>query len=627
MLRINTKPSLYRDFALLSVLIVCILLIVAIWVSYETYQDHAEKIIKQLENEAVRIDRTLIIEIERASYLVESLGRQIFYDGGANKDKIAKLFSSFDKSVNPKNSEFFWINKDQFIVLSSRRGFIEKPVDVSDRDYMKKSITTPWEIHIGQPILSRVSNKWAVPIGMGINDDDNNFLGTVIITLDINSFSREINNVIKQDGISFAVTNQAFTLLTEQEQSKNFFTRTFNISKLAALDFQKDLGGVYSRGNLFDPERIFAYYERSSQYPYIIFVGYDGTTSINTIRTILLPRLFQIVVIALFLLSILWMVRKRIIQPVISLTESTASIVRGKGYKPISENGPTEIEQLAFEIRRMGDYIAERKRIEAELQQKNSILLKIRESAKVTNDIKAQFFEQVGQALIQPANSIRESSESLKNQLFGPIGSLKYSEISHEIYRQSQDILDMLQDVLAISKAETGLLALNDAPVDIPFIIQKCIRLMHERTRFANIDVIQDISPDLPKIMADELRIKQLLLNVMMGAANQLASGDVIRIDAKATHEEFTIRIDYRPQQAPDQGPTLKRATQFSADLGRLGRQENESGPQTNKGLGLALSQLIIAMHGGSLDIKTALDGSVTILLHFPASRMIEMHG
>lgn len=625
MLGINTKPSLYRDFALLSVLIVMILFIVAIWVSYETYQDHAEKIIKQLENEAVRIDRTLIIEIERASYLVESLGRQIFYDGTSKKDKISNLFNSFDKSANPKNSEFFWVNKNQEIVLSSRGGFTEKPIDVSDRDYMKKSITAPWQIHIGQPILGRTSEKWTMPIGMGISDDDGNFLGAVVITLDINSFSREINNVIKQDGISFAVTNQAFTLLTEQDRSKDFFTKTFNISRLATLDFQKDYGGVYSRGDLFNPDKVFAYYERSSQYPYIIFVGYDGTTSINTIRTILLPRLFQIIVIALFLLSILWMVRKRIIQPVISLTESTASIVRGKGFQPISDNGPAEIEQLAFEIRRMGEYIVERKRIEAELQQKNSVLLKIRESAKITNDIKAQFFEQVGQALIQPASTIREYAESLKNELFGPIGSVKYSEISQDIFRSSQDMLDMLQDVLAISKAETGLLALNDSAVDIPFIIQKCIRLMHERTRFSGIDVIQDIPAELPKLMADELRLKQLLLNVMMGAASQLEANDVIRIDANTNHEQFTIRIGYRPRGAENNPATIQRAVHFSADLSRNGR--SDSSAQSTKGLGLALSQLIIAMHGGSLDMKTATDGSVTISLIFPLIRIVEAHG
>ena len=64
-----TKPSLSRDFALLSGLIVFILLMVSVWVTVETYQAHSDRIIKQMEGEATRVDRAMIIEIERASYL------------------------------------------------------------------------------------------------------------------------------------------------------------------------------------------------------------------------------------------------------------------------------------------------------------------------------------------------------------------------------------------------------------------------------------------------------------------------------------------------------------------------------------------------------------------------------
>jgi signal transduction histidine kinase len=545
MFNINTKPSLYRDFALLSALIIFMLFLVSIWVSYKTYQEHSADILKQLENESVRIDRALIIEIERASYLLESIARQINSEGSEDISNIQQLFNSFDKSSYPRNSEFFWIDADQKILISSREGILEKPIDVSDRDYMKRAITSPWNIHIGQPTEGRVTSKWVMPIAIGLTDTEDHFRGVVLISLDINSFSREIHKVIQQDGINFAITNSAFTLLTEISEKPYFFEKHFDLKQLAKLDFSESPNGTYSRASFWDKDNIFAYYEKSSQYPYIIFVGYDANASREIVHGILFPRLLQIGIITIFLVSILWTVRKRIIQPVIALTDRTAQIVRGKSFSREQGAGPLEIEMLADEISRIYNYIQERRRIEHELSAKNTELLKIRESAEMTNQIKAQFFEQVGNALMQPASAISEYAESFHNELFGPMGSQKYTDVAEKLHWQAAIILDLLQDVLNISRAESGLLALQESEIELPLVIKKCIRLLHERSRFQSVEVVQDYDEELPQLWADELRIKQLLLNLLSGASGQLKAGDVIRIRSTLLREGMAIRMEY----------------------------------------------------------------------------------
>lgn len=624
MLGIHTKPSLYRDFALLSALIVFILFLVSVWVSYETYQEHSKDIIKQLENETVRIDRSLIVEVERASYLLESIARQINHTGTTNHSMILQLFNSFDKSSYPRNSEFFWVNTDQMIVLSSRKGVLKKPIEVSDRDYLKKAITTPWTVHIGQPVEGRASNRWVMPMAIGLSNEQGDFLGALVISLDINSFSKDINHVIQHEGISFAITNEAFTLLTEISEHPHFFQKFFNLQTLAKIDFKTHPKGVYSQTNLMKPGTIYAFYEKSLEYPYIIFVGYDSTLSAHAIRGILLPRLLQIIVITAFLVSILWTVRKRIIQPVITLTKLTSRIIHGEKFSPVMAKGPIEIENLAAEISRIGSYIDERRRIERELSSKNIELLKIRESAEMTNEIKAQFFEQVGNALMQPATAIIEYAESLRNELFGALGNAKYNEISEKMFWQATTIIDLLNDILAISRAESGLLALNESAVEVPLVIKKCIRILVERSKFQSVEILQDYDDNLPLIRADELRIKQLFLNLLSGAASQVAAGDAIRIRSQMRREGLMIKLEYNlsntPSDAQNSRNTGLNLNKFS---GIATKRAIGAHSETSLGLGFALNQLIVSMHEGTLDVKTNADRKVTVTVTLPEKRVI----
>lgn len=619
MLNIHAKPSLYRDFALLSALIVFILLMVSVWVSYETYQEHSKDILQRLENESLRIDRSLIVEVERASYLLESVARQISNIGTQDTDKISQLFHSFDKSSYPRNSEFFWVSPQQKITISSRRGILEKPIEISDRDYMKKAITSAWTAHIGQPVKGRMSGKWVIPIAMGMNDESGNFLGALGISLDVTSLTDDIQKVIHTPGINIAITNQAFTLLTEISDQPDFFRRSFDLERLAAIDYTAHPNGVYSRGQLFNPRSIYAYYEKSVHYPYIILLGYDATLSAHAIRSILLPRLLQIIVITLFLVSILWTVRKRIIQPVITLTHDSARIIHGEPFTTSLTQVPVEVEQLAAEISRIDRYIAERRRIERELTTKNSELLKIRESAEMTNEIKAQFFEQVGNALMQPAGTLIEYTESLRNELFGPLGNPKYNEIAEKMHQQASSITDLLNDILAISRAESGLLALNETAVEIPLVIKKCARILIERSRFQNIEVLQDYDENLPLIRADELRIKQLVLNLLTGAASQMSAGDVIRIRSQLRREGLVIRMEYTfhmQAETPAGTGAMRGAT--IATRPAIGMQAEAS-----LGLGFALNQLIVAMHEGQLDVKSGSDSKVIITVTLPQKRVI----
>lgn len=597
MMNNRTQPSLSRDFALLSVFIVFILVLASIWVTFETYSNYEKDVAKQMEREALRLDRSLIVEIENASYILESIGRQIQATSDTPSN-VAQLFFSFAKAEGPKRGIFSWVDKEQMITVSNNLGVLDKSIDVSDRDYVKKSIAEPWKIHIGRPIEGRLSHGWILPLSLGLTDRNGTYLGSVIVALDAETLTNNIGRSIKDNGIHFAITNLSLTLLTQTPTSIAFFNDSFDVAQLSKIDFEKTSSGNYSKASLFNRSRIYAYYERSSQYPYVIFLGLDASQSAHDLRKMLVPRLFQLLVIAVFLLFVLWTVRKRIIHPVIALTEQTATIVRGEGFDPDKTRGPLEIEQLAYEIQRLYDYIGERRRVEAELRLKNAELTRVKEAAQITNQVKADFFAYVGQELTEPVEAIMQQIETLKDQHFGPIGNGKYLAHAADIHDRTRQLMAMLEDIKAISKAETGLLALNESDIDLSFVLQKTIRIFREKAG-TSAEVHVDINNSLPHVRGDELRIKQLVLNILNAIAQQLAVAEPIRITSSLKAQELSLSFSY-----------TANSNQLSAT-------------RSKQGLDLALARLLIALHQGTLEMKTTADRLSVITIKFPALRVL----
>ncbi len=626
---IRTQPSLYRDFALLSAFILFMLVLVSVWVAFETYNDHSDKIVTQLENEAVRIDRALIVRMENASYLLESLGRQISHSGSQDLSAISSIFTAFDKQGFLNNSVLSWANEDHFVVTSSNRGILDKPVDITDRDYIKKTISDPWHVKIGRPISGRVSENWVIPLAIGLTDKDDRYVGSVVISVDIDSLTNDINEEIRGSGISFAITSTSMTLLTQVSESRNFYSQYFDIEQLSQIDFAKDRNGVYSTASMFGKNDIFAYYEVSSQYPYVILLGYDHDLTQQAIQDILLPRLFQLVIIAVFLLFVLWTVRKRIIQPVIDLTDRTSELIRGGGAKSQLVSGPMEITHLAEEIQRLGDFLNETKRVENELRTKIAVLQSIKESAQVTNQVKAEFLESIAQELLQPISRIGEYATSLSGEFFGPLSS-SYKNSAQEIGQLVEELDLMIDDIRAISEAETGLLALNEKPVNINFVLRKCVRLFAEKTAYGDRKIHLEVPHDIPALYADELRLKQIILNLLVGAASYTKPEDTVHVVVSMDNQNFRLEVHYIAGDMPQQETIqTRRSGGFRAAIDIARRQPQQGSDtkgmaQSGGGLGLALTRLLVALHQGELDVRTRKNRQTVITMILPKKRVLK---
>ncbi len=454
------QPSLSRDFTLLSVAVLFMLALVSGWVTYKTYENHYDKITKELAKESLRIERILSMEFGDANYFLASLGRQIVTDPDRDYTKLAKALTSFDS----KSSLYVllsWTNVNKKMVISSNRGVLEEPVDISDRDFIQMSSMDSWKMHVGRPIEGRVSGRWVIPVSMGIADYTGKFIGIISISIDIGGLTERIRDIVKRDGLSFAVINREsgnnFINLTEVSDDKEFVSHNFSKERISGIDFDKDTAGLIVKGSLAFGTGNYVYYRALENFPYIVLLGYDANYSDDAVQTILWMRLLQIFVIAVFFVLLLWIVRVRVIAPVLDLTSFIKSIIKGEQVALPFKKSSVEMEALASNVQNLSQYIDEKRRIENELRNKMFVLKKARENSDFNVRSKSEFLAYIAQDMRVPINNIIGFAQVLRDQAYGAIENRKYKQYANDIYTTANQLITKVQDILLYSKVNSDI--------------------------------------------------------------------------------------------------------------------------------------------------------------------------
>ncbi len=236
----------------------------------------------------------------------------------------------------------------------------------------------------------------------------------------------------------------------------------------------------------------------------------------ESVHSQLWSRLLQMLVMAGFFVMLLWVIRARMIRPVLEMTAIAEGVARGEVCAPLPGGGPVELEGLAMQIRRISEYIEENKRIEDELRNKMFMFKKAKEQAELEKRSKSEFMAYVCQEMRTPINTIIGAAQVMKDQLYGPIENRKYRQYAADIYTTGNLLLDAAQDVLTQSKAETDYLALDEKPVDVQDTINRTLRFLADKMQVEKLNVKVKLQEPLPRLVADEFRLQQIIMNVLL---------------------------------------------------------------------------------------------------------------
>lgn len=225
--------------------------------------------------------------------------------------------------------------------------------------------------------------------------------------------------------------------------------------------------------------------------------------------------------------------------------------------------------------------------------------------AETANRSKSEFLANMSHELRTPLNAIIGFSEVMQEEMFGPLGSGKYLEYSHDIHKSGQFLLDVINDILDMSKIEAGRMELELTSLSLPSVIADIMRFVGPRAAEGRVDIILDM-PKTCNITADRRALKQVFINLLSNAVKFTPEGGQVKVSVAKLKDGARVSIS-------DTGIGIPHS-----DIEKLGRPFEQVENQFTKskggsGLGLAISKSLVDLHHGTLSIASTVGAGTTV--------------
>ena len=230
--------------------------------------------------------------------------------------------------------------------------------------------------------------------------------------------------------------------------------------------------------------------------------------------------------------------------------------------------------------------------------------------AEEANQAKSKFLANMSHELRTPLNAIIGFSEIMESGMFGALGSEKYQEYCHDILTSGHYLLEVINDILDMSKIEAGRMKLDMEQLDLSTTLAESLRVVSGRAQDKNLELDADIESTI-SVVADRRATKQILVNLLSNAVKFTQEGGKVVVRSQLLSDRIVLLI-------ADTGIGIAPQS-----LKRLGRPFEQVESQLTKtyhgsGLGLAIARSLTELHGGSMKLRSRLGNGTVVRVVLP---------
>jgi signal transduction histidine kinase len=244
-----------------------------------------------------------------------------------------------------------------------------------------------------------------------------------------------------------------------------------------------------------------------------------------------------------------------------------------------------------------------------------------KDDAVKASQAKSEFLATVSHELRTPLNAIIGFSEVIMRETLGPVGNEQYRNYMVDIHESGVHLLEIINDILDLTKAEAGKLELVDEAVELRPLIEGCCRLMRQRAEMAGLAFVTQIPARLPVLRGDSRKMKQVLINLLSNAIKFTPPGGrvEIRVEVNAARR-LVIAVS-------DTGIGISEADQARVFQPFVQVDSSLSRRHQGTGLGLSLVRAMVELHGGEVSLESALGAGTRVTIAFSAHCFLDESG
>jgi signal transduction histidine kinase len=449
-------------------------------------------------------------------------------------------------------------------------------IDNSDRDYFRALKSDPnLKSYISNPVQNRGSGTWTIFLARRVNGPKGEFLGVILGGIQLSYFEDFYRAITPAEDSSIALQRSDGVMLA-RFPATDAIGRTFSTAEHllqgGSSGFMREVSPIDGRMRLKAAHRL-------ANFPVVALATESEDTALATWR------------------GIAWLISLAALGCALSIGIAAFAFARQWTQHSVLAHAQAELKR------------------KEDLADALEAMRTAKEEAEMADNAKGEFLANMSHELRTPLNAVIGFSELMLGEHFGPLGSDHYRGYARDIHDSGTHLLDIINDILDLSKAASGTLTLVEDWFDAREAVNSVCRFIRVRADDGKLSLAVNMPPGDLSIYADERMLKQMLLNMLSNACKFTpADGRVVcSLSMDSTSVTFTVSdtgIGIPPEHLER---VLKPFVQVESSMSR--RHEGT-------GLGLALVKVMAELHGGSLRLDSEVDKGTTVVVTLPVHRV-----